>query len=119
MPNHIIKTLFIFLSFFLFCCSKGPVYQGEKAKPCDIHAKPSSFCILEAYGSVTLCSKCHPGDGPFDILSYKEVHARVVPGSPESSVLYRYLTKGGKMHAFGTDHFEKAAYRWIQDGALP
>ncbi|WP_125170059.1 hypothetical protein [Leptospira perolatii] len=106
-------------STFLFCSDNKSVYKGESRPHCDTKAKPASFCILEAYGSVSHCAKCHPGDAPFDILSYDEVKARTVPGKPEQSVLYLYLKREGKMHAFGSEHFEKAVYRWIEEGSNP
>ncbi|PJZ69079.1 hypothetical protein CH373_17540 [Leptospira perolatii] len=124
--------LLIFLTF-LSCENSGAdkihggadkayLYEGlTSTYTCQNSAPPFSSLNQEG-GSQTLCGNCHSLSnikGGVDITSYSSLLNVVVPGSPNTSILYRVLLPGGLMSGYTADSLNKAVFCWIQGGAKP
>lgn len=99
-----------------------PTPIPEPAQP----AQPAEkgFAWIDANVFSPRCTKCHSGPDPkgdIDTSSYEKLMGgfAIVPGQPESSVLYlaidsdRMPSEGPKLQ----DEVKKVIYDWIRDGA--
>lgn len=113
--SFLLPAILFHLSLTLMCCRDNniePEIPEEVSFTSDIRSIFIGSCALAG---------CHDGSAQFSLKTYNDIVAKVVPGIPSESKIYKAITGSGNVQMPPSGSLSMRQLRliekWISDGA--